>query len=164
MQVKYANFIAPLNVWNFAPLRAYMSVLCYANFWFLKCFDQYIYVGVHLTFHCSKSFCGSFGALLWKWPATWKCLAVERKGVKFRNQKYLYKIYLPLNFCSVQCHFGVIWYVFDMLELFDIGSTFDFIVFKVIIVSFGALVSKWHVTRKWVALERNRVKFTTVYL
>ncbi len=32
----YANF-APLKVWNFAPLH-----VCNANFWSLKCFEQYM--------------------------------------------------------------------------------------------------------------------------
>ncbi len=42
LTLNYANF-APLNVWNFAYICfPYMSVLCYANFWSLKCFEQYI--------------------------------------------------------------------------------------------------------------------------
>ena len=33
---------------------------------------------------------------------------------------------------------------------------------KVIWGSFGALVSKWPVTRKWLTIERNRMKFGTL--
>ncbi len=32
-------------------------------------------------------------------------------------------------------------------------GTFELIVFKVILGSLGAFVSKWHVTRKWLTLQ-----------
>ncbi len=38
------------------------------------------------------------------------------------------------------------------------GGTFDLLVFEVIFGSFGALVSKWPETRKWLTVEQN-VKF-----
>ena len=55
-------------------------------------------------------------------------------------------------------------------EIWDSGTlvkymwcTFDLIVFKVIWRSFGAaLVSKWHLTRKRLVVERNGVKFETL--
>ncbi len=37
-------------------------------------------------------------------------------------------------------------------------GTFDLLVFKVILRSFGALVSKWPVTQKWLAVEQNGLK------
>ncbi len=53
-------------------------------------------------------------------------------------------------------------------EIWDLGTlvtymwcTFDLVVFKVILVSVGELVSKWPVTRKRLVIERNRVKFET---
>ena len=39
--------------------------------------------------------------------------------------------------------------------------TFDLVVFNVNLRSFGALVSKWPVFRKWLVVERNGVKFGT---
>ena len=41
----------------------------------------------------------------------------------------------------------------------NIWVTFELVGFKVIWGSFGALVSKWPVSRKWLVLERNGVKF-----
>ncbi len=40
-----------------------------------------------------------------------------------------------------------------------IWGTFDLVVFKVILGSFGAFVSKWPISRKRRVLERNVVKF-----
>ncbi len=40
-------------------------------------------------------------------------------------------------------------------------GTFDHVVFKVILGSFGALVSKWPVTRKQLDIQHNRVTFGT---
>ena len=42
-----------------------------------------------------------------------------------------------------------------------IWGTFDLLVFKVIWGSFIALDTIWPVAQKWLALERNRVKFGT---
>ena len=42
----------------------------------------------------------------------------------------------------------------------DMYCTFDLIVLKVILGSFGAFVS-WPLTRKWLAIERNGAKFHT---
>ncbi len=39
--------------------------------------------------------------------------------------------------------------------------TFDLIVFKVVLMSFGPRVSKWPVTPKRLVVERNGVKFET---
>ncbi len=54
------------------------------------------------------------------------------------------------------------------LKCFDSGGvaicirgTFDLVVFNVILRPFGALVSKWPVTRKWLAVERNGLKVET---
>ncbi len=53
-------------------------------------------------------------------------------------------------------------------EIWDLGvivtciwSTFDLLVFKVILGSFGPPISKWCVTEKWLAIEWNGVKFGT---
>ncbi len=40
-----------------------------------------------------------------------------------------------------------------------IWGTLKLLVFKVILGSSGALVSTWPVTRKWLAVERNKLKF-----
>ncbi len=42
-----------------------------------------------------------------------------------------------------------------------IWGTFDLLVFKVILGLFSALVSKWPVTRKTLAVEENEVKVGT---
>ncbi len=42
-----------------------------------------------------------------------------------------------------------------------IWGTIDLLVIKVILRSFGALVSKWHATGKRLAVERNGLKFAT---
>ena len=42
-----------------------------------------------------------------------------------------------------------------------ICGIFDLVVFKVILVSFGALVSKWPVSQKRLVLEQDRLKFGT---
>ena len=42
-----------------------------------------------------------------------------------------------------------------------IWGTFDLLAFNVILESFGALVLKWPVTRKWLAVHRDGVKFGT---
>ncbi len=39
--------------------------------------------------------------------------------------------------------------------------TFDLVVLKVILKSFGAHVSKWPVTPKWLVVEQSGVKFET---
>ncbi len=46
-----------------------------------------------------------------------------------------------------------------MVVFICIFGTFNLLVFSVILGSFRALVSKWHVTRKWLAVEPNGVKF-----
>ncbi len=46
-------------------------------------------------------------------------------------------------------------------RVIHIWCTFDLIVFKVILGSFGALVSKWLATRKLLVVERNGLKFVT---
>ncbi len=40
----------------------------------------------------------------------------------------------------------------------QIWATFDLVGFEVILGSFGALVSKWPLTRKWLVVERHEVK------
>ncbi len=40
-------------------------------------------------------------------------------------------------------------------------GTFDIVVFRVILGSLGALVSKWHVTQKPLVVEQNGLKFGT---
>ncbi len=40
-----------------------------------------------------------------------------------------------------------------------VWCTFDLLVFKVILTSFGALVSKWSVIQKQIAIERRGLKF-----
>ncbi len=42
-----------------------------------------------------------------------------------------------------------------------ISGTYDLLAFRVILEPFGALVSKWPLTRKWLAVEQNGVKFET---
>ena len=42
-----------------------------------------------------------------------------------------------------------------------IWGTYDLVVFKGILESFGAFVSKWPVSRKWLVIEQNGVKFGT---
>ena len=45
-------------------------------------------------------------------------------------------------------------------------GTFDLLVFSVILGGgggLGKLVSKWPITRKWLAVEQNRVKFRTCW-
>ncbi len=42
-----------------------------------------------------------------------------------------------------------------------VWGTFDLLAFKVMLGSFGALVSKWTLTRKNLAIERNGLKFGT---
>ncbi len=46
-------------------------------------------------------------------------------------------------------------------HLYTYYGSLDLLVLKVILVSLGALVSKWPVTRKWLAIKRNGVKFLT---
>ncbi len=41
------------------------------------------------------------------------------------------------------------------------GVTFDSSVFKVILLSFGAFILKWPVTRKWLSVELKGLKFGT---
>ncbi len=42
-----------------------------------------------------------------------------------------------------------------------IWGKFELVVFKVILGSFSALVSKWHATLKQLVIEQNRLKFRT---
>ncbi len=48
-------------------------------------------------------------------------------------------------------------------EIWDswVVVTFDLLVFKVISGSFSAIVSKWNINRKWLAVEQNGEKFGT---
>ncbi len=81
-----------------------------------------MYVGVPLTFLCSRSFWSHLGAIVSKWPVTEKRRPVERNGVKIGTGR---------GGVPVTC----IWDIFDLL------------VFKVILGSFGALISKWPITK-----------------
>ncbi len=44
------------------------------------------------------------------------------------------------------------------------GGTFDHLVFKVSLGSFGALVLKWSVIRKWLSVELIRLEFGVVVI
>ncbi len=58
---------------------------------------------------------------------------------------------------SVQCHFGVV--RCTCLNMAYNSKTFDLLVIMVIWRSFRALVSKWLVTCKWLAVELSGVIF-----
>ena len=125
---------------------------------------------------------GSFSALVSKWPVSQKGLVVERNGVKFMNHAHYLYIYRVIWPCGVQGQFGVIQCTCLKMaciskraghrakrsEIWDswtivinIWGTFELVGFKVILGSFGALVSKWPVSRKGLVVERNGVKFGT---
>ncbi len=113
---------------------------------------------------------GSFSALVSKWPVTWKWLTIERNWVKLgvRGSCHMYMGHLwpfsvlgHLGFiqCSclkMACNSKIAGCRMKRSEIWEswvvvvcIWGTFDLLVLKVILGSFGALVSKWPVTRKW---------------
>ena len=107
-----------------------------------------------------KVILGSFGALVSKWPVIWKRLAVERNGVKFACRFWPFSVKVILGSFVAR-----VWKWSEILEswiiVICIPGTYGLLVFKVNLGSFGALVSKWPVTGKQLAVERNEVKFGT---
>ncbi len=112
-----------------------------------------------------------------KWPVNPKGLAVEWRGLKFETPGYFYNIYgVHLTFKYLRSfgghsvhlsHIGLcIWkkaccgakkrLKFGSRDSCNIWGIFDRLVFKVILGSFGAFVSKWNVTWKQLTVERNR--------